>query len=175
MGIRNGEKRRSIRYWHIVLALPLVALVWAVGQTGLDLSLQSAASDGNVAAIRRLCKLGADVRSSEDDRTALMFAVEGNHVESVKALLDLGANPNDRYLSSKGGDTVLERAVGEGEVDIVAELLRHGAYPNTVDEDHLTLLDYELKPDCPKWSSCDEIASLLRRYGAKRAAEIQPK
>jgi len=54
-------------------------------------------------------------------RTALFFAIENGHLNSAKALLDLGANPNAQDIV---GVTPLMRAVAKGDQDMINLLLK---------------------------------------------------
>ena len=63
------------------------------------------------------------MEDKERGRTALMFAVEANEIETVRTLLDLGANPN---TGNSEGITPLAVAEGEDFFEIAKLLKEHG-------------------------------------------------
>jgi ankyrin repeat protein len=93
------------------------------GQTPLS----KAAEFGHVALIKLFISLGADIgrvdTKSEYGRTALECAIEAKELAAVKALLELGANPN----ISGDGDPLLSVAIDCEEWKLVQMLLDHGA------------------------------------------------
>jgi hypothetical protein len=115
-------------------------------------SMIVAAREGDAPAIRALVKRGCDPNAAYGpfNWTPLMHAISRNQIESVKALLDSGADVN------KTGDyeseprtkqlrvTPLMIAAGYGYTPIVELLLRHGADPATADGDGNRALDYAL-------------------------------
>jgi ankyrin repeat protein len=100
-------------------------------KAGADLSgeafgmtpLMMAASTGNVAMIRRLAALGANVNQAAKTlnrgSTALFSAIYGGSAEAVTALLELKADPNAR---TKDGDTPL-KAARKGDQEEIIKLL----------------------------------------------------
>jgi hypothetical protein len=115
-------------------------------------SLIVAAREGDGPAIRELVKRGCDPNAAYGalNWTPLMHAISKNQIESVKALLDSGADVN------KTGDyeteprtkqlrvTPLMMAAGYGYTPIVELLLRRGADPALADGDGNRALDYAL-------------------------------
>jgi ankyrin repeat protein len=128
------------------------------GQT----ALMWAAAVGNTAAIQALLTSGADVRargfrpsgdfvgagSPEERRakattlvtgrpnntfTPLLFAVLEGHIDAVRALLDGGADANDR---TEEGVTALALAIINTHFELAAYLLERGADPNASDALH---------------------------------------
>jgi ankyrin repeat protein len=96
------------------------------GQT----ALMWAAHENNAPAIRALLGAGAerDARSSGGDFTALLFAVRAGALEATRALLAAGADPNQTLLD---GTSALVLAATNAHYEVAAELLEHGADPNT--------------------------------------------
>ena len=80
------------------------------------------------ALVARWIELGADVNASapQYDRTALMNAVasEAEGAETVRLLLDHGADPNARMTE---GETPLDWAIYKGDREKIAVLEQHGA------------------------------------------------
>ena len=113
--------------------------------------LMWAAAEGHAAAIRLLVEAGADVnaRSSiivwerqrtEEPRdkwlppgglTPLLFAARDGRVESARALLEAGADPN---LVDPDRHTPLIVALMNGHLDVAAALVRAGADVNMPDK-----------------------------------------
>ena len=58
---------------------------------------------------------------NEENSTALMFASEKNHLDSVRYLLDIKANVN--HCSSKSG-TAMHRAAACGCIEILKVIIR---------------------------------------------------
>jgi ankyrin repeat protein len=90
--------------------------------------LIGAARSGDTARIAQLIASGADVnvRGGVNNWTALMHAIHKNQLESVKALLDAGADVNAVAVR----ETALTMAAAYGYADIVRELLDYGAKPS---------------------------------------------
>ena len=129
------------------------AELWAAAERG-DL--------GGVRSLIRSASVGASIQAkNEHGWDALMFAVYGGHVETVRLLLELGANPNtkerdsgNRCLNSSctsgqllGGKTVLIYAAERGHSDIVRILLAGGADPNGTDKRGFRALNAAWKAD----------------------------
>ena len=86
--------------------------------------------DGDAAAVRAAAARGFDVTG---DPSLLCFAAASGHRATVRALLELGANPNP----TSGVVSPLIMAAANGHTDVVQELLRSGADPsrrNAADE-----------------------------------------
>lgn len=90
-------------------------------------SLLTGAKSGDLGLVRRIlaspvCK-DADIRDASG-HTALMWAARYRHVETARALLEAGADPNAR---SPGGETPLSQAALGGEAAMIRLLLEHRA------------------------------------------------
>jgi ankyrin repeat protein len=92
-----------------------------------------AAHENNAPAIRTLLAAGAerDARSAAGDFTALLFAVRAGALDAARALLDAGADPNQRLLD---GTSALVLAATNAHYELAAELLEHGADPNAAQQ-----------------------------------------
>jgi len=102
--------------------------------------LAQAAADGDLARVRELKALGADVNyKNRDGETPLAFAAAWNQLDAAKLLLSLGANPN---IPDKIGGTALMLAVQHGSKDLVDLLLQHGADVNAIDGAGNTVLNH---------------------------------
>lgn len=116
--------------------MPLFGFL-ASGPSG---KLHAAAARGDAAAVRKLLaggkhpdKLSKDSSSS----CALALAAAAGHLGAVDALLEGGANVNQR---DGGNDTPLLAAVAAGQVAAAQRLLQAGADPTAAGANHLTCL-----------------------------------
>jgi ankyrin repeat protein len=90
--------------------------------------LSTAASLGNIAAVRYLLGLRVCVNTNQHlRRTALQAAAENGHVEVVRLLLFSGADINAAPTNYRGR-TALQAAAGRGHTYIVELLLLAGAH-----------------------------------------------
>ena len=95
--------------------------------------------------VKVLLRAGADVNARDSDGySPLMYAVTESDIETVRALLDAGANPN--FQEKKYGLTALMRAsfTTEGRPDIAGLLVRYGADIYLEDYDGKNVLEYDL-------------------------------
>ncbi len=134
------------------------APVKPTGASAGDQTLFNAAGKGDNAKVAELLAGGANVNAQNDaGGTPLMEAVYNNHTETVKLLLDKGANPDLRkkdgatalgfaqkyppiveMLKAKGAkvvsnlalDVELMAAANKGDLAKVKELVDKGAYPS---------------------------------------------
>ncbi len=117
----------------------LAALVYLALHLYRDLSLVDAAADGTRKDVLKWLAAGADINATDNDRTALMFAVENLNHETAETLLDKGANPN---LVNDNGDTALMLAADRNDPKLVRLLLSHGAKTDIVDNYGKTARSY---------------------------------
>jgi ankyrin repeat protein len=116
---------------------------------------------GKKDEVERLLADGANVNEvGEWGRTALGWAVAGQHPDVVKLLLEKGARPNQ--AESYNGLTPLRLAVSKNAVQIVKLLLDYGADPNELIPSRYRhgLLSLAI------WSRYVEVAKLLVGAGA---------
>ena len=93
--------------------------------------LMLAAASGYPWFVKRLLKLGADHRRSDNNgRAALHYATESARNECAGALIDAGA---DVHCVDSIGDTPLHLAAARGHGSTVRLLLESGADPNAAD------------------------------------------
>ena len=84
------------------------------------------ARDGNVVKIRKYMKRkNFDLDLHTDDKnTAFALSVHDDNLEAVNILLELGPNVNN---ADHENDTPLHYAVANGNLEMVAKLIEHGA------------------------------------------------
>ena len=123
----------------LLLSLSLTACLGG----GTSTPLIGAARAGDGAAVRSLVAHGASPNETGgvNGWTPLEHAVHKNQLESVKALLDAGADPN---LADRAGTTPLIMAAGYGYTPIVELLLRRGADPRRFNRNGQNALDAAL-------------------------------
>lgn len=117
-------------------------------QRKLNDSLLEAAYRGDTKSVKKLINKGAHLEAKTDMRgahgnlgigsqTALSLASENGHLETVKALLDKGADVHAKDLN---GSTSLHHASWRAHKDVVTELLKRGAHVNEKNNDNQTPL-----------------------------------
>ena len=88
-----------------------------------------AARSGDAESVRLLVAAGADVHDTlPNGMSALVLAAHSGQGAAASALLEKGADPNAAGI----GYTALHAAVLRGDVELVKDLLRHGAKPNAL-------------------------------------------
>jgi ankyrin repeat protein len=114
-----------------------------------ETALMWASTENHAAAVRALAAAGADLdarsalftlerrRSGQSilplgSWTPLMYAARQGAMDSTRALLELGADPN---LADPDGATALVLAIINAHYDLAAFLLEKGADPNIVDHE----------------------------------------
>jgi uncharacterized protein len=106
-------------------------------------NLATAFEDRNVARVRKLIAKDPTLVNQPDKKSGvppLLVAAEQGDTAMVKALLDLGADPNGK---DREGRTPIELAIGNGaSVGLLNLLLDHGADPNVLDNEGHTALYY---------------------------------
>lgn len=101
------------------------------GRTPLMLS----AFNGHSSIVLELIGRDAEVdRKDLEGRTALMYGSSGPFPETVKILLDKGADPN--HVDSGEHFTSLMHAAAEGHLEVVKLLVEYGADPSLRDVDN---------------------------------------
>ena len=98
--------------------------------------LMFAAGEGNTSAAEMLIEFGADLRArSKAGFTPLLLAVRNNRPETVKFLLQHGANPDDSVPGANGAPptAAINIAVLNADFDLASLLLDAGANPNVRD------------------------------------------
>ncbi|KAF8268319.1 hypothetical protein EI94DRAFT_1186065 [Lactarius quietus] len=130
-----------------------------------DTPLHAASANGQADIIRWLLDHGADSNACDSIGrwTPFHYAADYLQLDAVQVLLKYNADIN---LKNEAGQTPLCEALArsslEGNiVEIVRQLLEHGADPNIPDRDHSTALHQASS------KGSLEIARLLLSYGAK--------
>jgi ankyrin repeat protein len=126
-----------------------------------DISIQEAAKEGNIAAIKQHLAAGTDVNAKgRDGWTPLHNVARNGHKEIVELLIAKGAEVNAK---DEDGWTPLHWAAVNGHEETVELLLANGSDVNAKDNDGETPLD---------WAD-GEIANLLRKNGGKIGEELK--
>jgi len=133
-------------------------------------ALQQAAWQGDVAAIQSLARSGAMVDQQDDlGHSPLFWAARGGHAfgphqcggegagrpEVIRALLELGANPNVQDNRPKGfgrasGWTPLFVALHHEQFKTAAMLLEHGADPNILSDQGMSAMQVATAEGAPR-------------------------
>ena len=103
-----------------------VLLAFCTGKSTAG-EIHNAARSGDVQRINQLLKTGADVNEASSFGTALHFAVIGNQIAAVHALIEAGA---DVDAPSEALGTSLHVAAQYGAADIASVLIKAGADVN---------------------------------------------
>jgi hypothetical protein len=123
---------------------------------------------GDVQQLEKFLAAGANPnqRAGVNDWTPLMHAIHKGQVESVRVLLQHGADVN---AAMDNGGTALIEAAGYGYADIVRLLLDAGAKPDARDRDGYTALNAAIGgvPDHDRFTighcQTDTVRALLDR------------
>ena len=116
--------------------LPLVQYLVRRGATvntanGRRSALQESAGFGNTAVVQLLLDAGAHIECRDgDDRSALHYAARTGRFETVKCLLERGAEVNHHNRIIEGTESALHAAARKGDVAIARLLLEAGADVN---------------------------------------------
>ena len=102
-------------------------------------NLAKAIDDQNIREIRRqvvVLKVPIDTKDRKKLFTPLMYAVFNNNIQSVKVLLELGADPNipTDSISDKGDNSVIIASrYSDISIEILKLLLKYGGNPNSTE------------------------------------------
>jgi ankyrin repeat protein len=127
-----------------------------------EIHFARAAGDGNVRTMRLLRMAGVNVNPRTRCCPPLFLAASEGRLNSVRYLLDQGADVN---AQDDRGRTALTEATFYGNLDVIKELLLRGADVNAI-SDSGTALDISIN------AKHAGLIELLKHYGAKRACEL---
>ena len=143
---------------HLVLTTIAAVVLVGCGTTqqvtvqAPDISIQDAAREGNIKAIKQHIAAGTDVNAKGDgESTPLHWAAYGGHKETAELLIAEGADVN------AGWRNIHQQLVG---IDVVLP-------ENPLDHLRKTPLDVAIM------RSHTEIADLLRKHGGKTGDELK--
>jgi ankyrin repeat protein len=122
-----------------------------------------AAADGSVQRMRLLQMAGASVHGRDAGCAPLFLAAGEGRLNSVRYLLDQGADVNAR---EQGARTALTEAAFSGNSSVIKELILRGADINAV-SDAGTPLDIAIQ------ANHSAAIDLLKHYGGKRSCEVR--
>jgi len=159
-----------------------------------DISIQKAALDGNIVAIKQHLAAGTDVNAKKDGFTPLHNAALKGHKEVAELLIAKGADvsaKNNRGFTPlhkartkeiaamliangasvnvkiKGGGTPLHYVAFKGHKEVAELLIAKGADVSAKTDGGLTPLDIAIQRDQT------ETADLLRKHGGKTGDELK--
>jgi ankyrin repeat protein len=96
----------------------------------------------NLEIMKLLIKYGLDINHyNKDGYTALIDSIDSDNIESVKWLLENGANVNSKDKNK----TPLIEAAKQGNIDIIKLLIEHKADPTICDNNKYTPYVYAVK------------------------------
>jgi len=163
--------------------------------------LFNAVKDGNLEVTKKLIEQNLQLlhATDEEDRTLICQALNREHYEIIKYLLEKGADLNDaggflRYAAKNGnmkmvkflvenkvdvnsacacGDTALMEASEAGKTEIIEYLILNNAPINLMNNEHLTALDHAYDTYERARYKDTKIIEFLRKYGAKKGSELK--
>jgi cytochrome c len=91
-------------------------------------AIHDAAKKGDIAAIAAALDAGANVNDFDVFATPLYYAVNRQHLDAAKLLIERGADIN---AGTKMGEPPLMAAVARNRLEFITLLLAHGANPNS--------------------------------------------
>jgi len=120
-----------------------------------EVNVHSAASMGDVDALKELIEAGADLDDKDEEgRSALHFACGYGEVKCAEALLEAGANVD---ATDKNNNTALHYSAGYGRKDIVQLLIDSGANCT------LRNLDGKTPTDVAKLNNEEAVVAILEK------------
>jgi hypothetical protein len=119
-----------------------------------------AARNGNIVRVIQSLDLGADINTQSESNgyTPLIWASSRGHTETVRLLLEEGADVN---VQANDGQTALMRAADYGHVEVVTLLSNSGADVNVQSKNGITALRLATL------KGHTQIIQLLKKAGAK--------
>ncbi|MDB4635207.1 ankyrin repeat domain-containing protein [bacterium] len=147
--------------------IAIIAAVVLVGCGPSESVLRSAASDGNIEAVKRQLAAGANVNAPNTyGWTALHKATDYGHKEIAELLIAKGADVNAK---NKDEQTPLHRAAWSGLKEIAELLIAKGADVNALS----VLFNGKTPLDAAIFNKQTETADLLRKHGGKTGEELK--
>ena len=144
-----------------------------------DISIQDAAKDGNIKAIKQHIAAGTDVNAKgqlklgqviilivgqKGESTPLHWAAYGGHKEITELFIAKGADVN---AESENGVTPLHMTVVYDHKEVAELLIANGADVNAKMDDGRTPLDFAII------YNQTEAADIIRKHGGKTGEELK--
>lgn len=128
--------------------------------------LHLAASSGDVLEVQRLVEAGLDPNCIDTDLgyTPLHEATDGRHLNVIRYLLSVGADPNSLHEPS-AGDTPLGHVAQECSYDVAKLLLDAGANPLVPGSMQITPL---MRAECRKRPEGRRVYELMLSFARSK-------
>ena len=127
LNIKRSIQMKTKYLLYRVCLLSLVCLIPVLSGCSATTRMVMKAEGGKTQKVARMLDEGVDVNSLLADRSALFYASQNGHTDTVKLLLDRGADPN---IETKDKITALRLAVERRHLEVLDLLLDAGADPN---------------------------------------------
>jgi hypothetical protein len=170
--LSNNKRRNYLFVGSLVLTIAVGVFHFGFGgmRNGSKVAdIQEVAISGDAIQLSRMLEKDPRIANTirqKDNWTPLHGAACNGNIESVRLLIDAGADVN---VQSCNQSTALHCSAEDGNIKIAELLLKANANPNLKDSKDKTPLDYAI------WNNHRDIITLLRNYDGKTCIELNEK